>query len=137
VRACPVIAAAIIGTVGDVARFGDRDRFAACNGTAPIEVSSGERKIHRLSLRGNRRLNLVDEGHSRLVVNLGSVSFIDSTGLGVLVGVWHRLSPNDGVLALAAPSAEVRGLLEATSLSKPFSICENTAEAVQACRPAG
>jgi transposase len=49
VRACPVIAA-IIGTVGDVARFADRDRFAACNGTAPIEVSSGERKIHRLSL---------------------------------------------------------------------------------------
>jgi len=53
----PVIAAAILGAVGDVARFGDRDRFAAYNGTAPIEVSSGERKIHRLSLRGNRRLN--------------------------------------------------------------------------------
>jgi transposase len=53
----PVIAAAIIGATGGVSRFGDRDRFAACNGTAPIEVSSGERKIHRLSLRGNRRLN--------------------------------------------------------------------------------
>jgi transposase len=53
----PVIAAAIIGATGDVSRFGDRDRFAAYNGTAPIEVSSGERKIHRLSLRGNRRLN--------------------------------------------------------------------------------
>jgi Transposase IS116/IS110/IS902 family len=43
--------------VGDAARFSDRDRFAAYNGTAPVEVSSGERKIHRLSLRGNRRLN--------------------------------------------------------------------------------
>jgi transposase len=53
----PVIAAAILGAVGDAARFSDRDRFAAYNGTAPIEVSSGERKIHRLSLRGNRRLN--------------------------------------------------------------------------------
>jgi transposase len=53
----PVIAAAIIGATGGVSRFGDRDRFAAYNGTAPIEVSSGERKIHRLSLRGNRRLN--------------------------------------------------------------------------------
>ena len=53
----PVIAAAILGTVGDPSRFGDRDRFASCNGTAPIEVSSGGRKIHRLSLRGNRRLN--------------------------------------------------------------------------------
>jgi transposase len=53
----PVIAAAIIGAVGDASRFSDRDRFAAYNGTAPIEVSSGGRKIHRLSLRGNRRLN--------------------------------------------------------------------------------
>ena len=53
----PVIAAAILGAVGHVSRFADRDRFAAYNGTAPIEVSSGERKIHRLSLRGNRRLN--------------------------------------------------------------------------------
>jgi transposase len=53
----PVIAAVILGTVGQVSRFADRDRFAAYNGTAPVEVSSGERKIHRLSLRGNRRLN--------------------------------------------------------------------------------
>ena len=53
----PVIAAAILGTVGDPSRFGDRDRFASYDGTAPIEVSSGGRKIHRLSLRGNRRLN--------------------------------------------------------------------------------
>jgi transposase len=53
----PVIAATVIGDVRDVSRFGSRDRFAACNGTAPIEVSSGNRKVHRLSLRGNRRLN--------------------------------------------------------------------------------
>jgi transposase len=53
----PVIAAAVLGTAADPSRFGDRDRFAAYNGTAPIEVSSGDRKIHRLSLRGNRRLN--------------------------------------------------------------------------------
>ena len=53
----PVIAAAVIGDVRDVTRFASRDRFAAYNGTAPIEVSSGNRKVHRLSLRGNRRLN--------------------------------------------------------------------------------
>jgi transposase len=53
----PVIAAAVIGEVRDVSRFGDRDHFAAYNGTAPIEVSSGQRKVHRLSRRGNRRLN--------------------------------------------------------------------------------
>ncbi len=52
-----VIAAAVIGDVKDVCRFPSRDRFAAYNGTAPIEVSSGRRKVYRLSRRGNRRLN--------------------------------------------------------------------------------
>jgi hypothetical protein len=51
------VAATVIGYVGDVSRFASRDHFAAYNGTAPIEVSSGNRKIYRLSRRGNRRLN--------------------------------------------------------------------------------
>jgi transposase len=53
----PVTAAVVIGDVRRVSRFASRDHFAAYNGTAPIEVSSGPRKIYRLSRRGNRRLN--------------------------------------------------------------------------------
>ena len=53
----PAIAATVIGDVRDISRFPSRDRFAAYNGTAPVEVSSGNRVIYRLSLRGNRRLN--------------------------------------------------------------------------------
>ena len=53
----PVNAGTIIGDAGDISRFPSRDHFAAYNGTAPVEVSSGNRKIYRLSLRGNRRMN--------------------------------------------------------------------------------
>jgi len=53
----PVIAGTIIGDIADVSRFPGRDHFASYNGTAPVEVSCGNRKIHRLSLRGNRRIN--------------------------------------------------------------------------------
>ena len=53
----PVVAAAVIGDVRDISRFPGPDCFAAYNGTAPDEVSSGNRVIYRLSLRGNRRLN--------------------------------------------------------------------------------
>ena len=53
----PVIAGTVIGDAGDVSRFPSRDHFAAYDGTAPVEVSSGNRKIYRLSLRGNRRIN--------------------------------------------------------------------------------
>src|SRR5262249_32107810 len=53
----PVLAGMVIGDVRQVPRFGSRDHFAAYNGTAPAEVSSGNRKIYRLSRKGNRRLN--------------------------------------------------------------------------------
>jgi transposase len=53
----PVIAATVTGDVRHVSRFPDPDHFAACNGTAPAEVSSGNRKVYRLSRKGNRRLN--------------------------------------------------------------------------------
>jgi len=53
----PVIAAIVIGDVRAVSRFPGPGHFAAWNGTAPVEVSSGRRKIYRLSRRGNRRVN--------------------------------------------------------------------------------
>jgi transposase len=53
----PVIAATVTGDVGDVARFASRDHFAAYNGTAPIEVSSGNRKIYvPIQVAGNAAL---------------------------------------------------------------------------------
>ena len=53
------MAATLLGYVRDIHRFPTRDHFAAYNGTAPIEASSGNRKIYRLSRRGNRQLNYV------------------------------------------------------------------------------
>ncbi len=53
----PVIASMVIGYTGDVTRFANRDRYAAYNGTAPVEFSSGGRVVHRASERGNRQLN--------------------------------------------------------------------------------
>jgi transposase len=53
----PIIAAQLIGYAGDVRRFANRDAFASYNGTAPAEFASGGRVVHRVSQRGNRRLN--------------------------------------------------------------------------------
>ena len=54
-----VIAATLIGHTGDPFRFANEDKFAAYNGTAPVEWSSGNPKkpTHRLSRRGNRTMN--------------------------------------------------------------------------------
>jgi transposase len=53
----PILAAKIVGTVGDVTRFPTKAHFASYSGTAPLEASSGEAVRHRLSLVGNRKLN--------------------------------------------------------------------------------
>ena len=53
----PVITAMLIGYTGDPCRFATESHYAAYNGTAPIEFSSAGRKTHRLSRRGNRKLN--------------------------------------------------------------------------------
>jgi transposase len=54
-----VIAATLIGHTGDPFRFATAEKFAAYNGTAPVERSSGNPKqpVHRLSRRGNRTIN--------------------------------------------------------------------------------
>jgi len=77
---------------------------------------------------------LADENHRGLVVHLAGVNFIDSTGIGVLVGIWHRVRAMNCSLALAAPSARARGILDTAGLTEAFSVYDSETEAVQACR---
>ena len=54
----PVLAATFLGEVGDIGRFPTKHHFAAHTGTAPLEASSGQVVLHRLSRSGDRKLNL-------------------------------------------------------------------------------
>ncbi len=53
----PILAAKIVGRVGDARRFPNKSYFASHTGTAPVEVSSGEVVRHRFSQAGDRQLN--------------------------------------------------------------------------------
>ena len=53
----PIVAAFLVGYSGDITRFASAGHYASYNGTAPIEMSSAGSRKHRLSLRGNRKLN--------------------------------------------------------------------------------
>jgi transposase len=72
-----VVAATLIGHAGDPTRFANDDKFAAYNGTAPIEWSSGnpKRPIHRLSRRGNRAMN-----HALHITAVTQIRFAHSPG---------------------------------------------------------
>lgn len=61
----------------------------------------------------------VARGATRFVLELSGVSHMDSTGLGVLVGVQRRL-PEDGQIAVAGAPANVCALFKLTGLERTF-----------------
>jgi anti-sigma B factor antagonist len=70
-----------------------------------------------------------------LVVNLADVQFIDSTGIGVLVGLWRRIRAGNGRLVLAAPSSQVRRTLDTAGLTEVLPCYELESEAVHGASP--
>jgi transposase len=52
-----IVAAKILGEVGDLSRLRSKGSFAMLTGTAPLQASSGKTKRHRLNRGGNRQLN--------------------------------------------------------------------------------
>ncbi len=63
--------------------------------------------------------DLLDSGARRVVLDLSGVTFIDSTALGVLVGV-HRTLADEGRLAIAGAHTEVQNIFELTGLDASF-----------------
>jgi anti-sigma B factor antagonist len=111
------------------------DGVAVVRVTGELDVfTSGEFREGLLRVIGDENDRSLND--RSLVVNLAGVSFIDSTGTGVLVGVWHRVRATNGLLAVAAPSRQARGILEMTGLARTFPVYETESEAVNACRPA-
>lgn len=107
------------------------------SGIAVVTVSGEVDVSTSASLRDGLLRVITDEIDRGLVVNLSDVRFIDSTGLGVLVGVWHRARACQRCLALAAPSRQARAILETTGLTRVLPVYDTQAQAVQACQEAG
>lgn len=78
------------------------------------------------------RLNgLIEEGTDRVVINLEGVSFMDSTGVSVLVGALNNVRERGGTLAIAAPADPVRKVLHLVGLESQLAIYGSTDEALR------
>ena len=69
------------------------------------------------------------EGNHQVVVDLRAVDFLDSTGLGVLVGALKRVRANSGELALVCTSPRIRKVFEVTGLTKDFALYDTVDDA--------
>ena len=77
---------------------------------------------------------LLDEGHRGFVLNLAGVPYIDSFGLGQLVGIWTSVRSEGGELVLLRPTDHVQQLLKLTKLNTVFHISGEEAQAVRIAR---
>ena len=75
-------------------------------------------------------IDAIDNGKTRIIVDLTNTTFIDSTTLGVLVGARKRLRVNNGTLAVVCPDPDKLGLFEMTGLDRVFSIHSDRAGAL-------
>jgi anti-sigma B factor antagonist len=73
---------------------------------------------------------LVSEGKNHIVIDLKSVSFINSSGLGMLIGGLTTIRHSGGELKLARASKKVENLLEMTKLLKVFDLHKNVNNAI-------
>lgn len=75
---------------------------------------------------------LLDHGTSAVLVDMAEIDYVDSTGLGELVGYLQRFSNKDRRLALLRPRKRILNLLRLTKLDDVFQIYQDEDVAVEA-----
>ncbi|MDA8267603.1 MAG: STAS domain-containing protein [Actinomycetota bacterium] len=101
----------------------------------PVLAAAGEIDVYTAPRLREQLLQLAHAGHATVVVDLTEVSFIDSTGLGVLVSGLKRFREAGGDLRLVVTQPQILKVLEITGLSSVFAV-HDTAAAATADQPA-
>jgi anti-sigma B factor antagonist len=91
------------------------------SGFAVLHVG-GEIDVYTAPQVRERLIEMVGGGERRVIVDLGRVDFLDSTGLGVLVGAHRRLRVNGGTLRLVCPHERLLKIFRITGLDTVFDI---------------
>jgi anti-sigma B factor antagonist len=96
-----------------------------------LEVG-GEVDVYTAPRLRERLVELVDGGARDVVVDLGRVDFLDSTGLGVLVGALKRLRAAGGTFGLVCSKEPLLKIFRITALDQVFPIFTSVDEATAA-----
>ena len=78
----------------------------------------------------DRVVELLDKGHTQIVLNLEKVTYMDSAGIGELVACYKRAKEKGGTVKLLNPSGKVLDLLTLTKLEEVFETYKQEQEAI-------
>lgn len=104
--------------------------------TAPGGVQAldleGEVDVYTAPALRQAILDQVEKGTKHLLVDLTRVEYLDSTGLGILIGGVKRLKEQGGSLRLVGPSARITRIFDITGLNKIFDVYATEQDALAA-----
>jgi anti-sigma B factor antagonist len=96
-----------------------------------IIALSGEVDVYTSPRVKQEIVDLLNGGTTKLIVDLSGVEYLDSTGLGVLIGGLKRARERDGDLKLLCDNPRILRIFEITGLTKIFDIHRTEAEALE------
>ncbi|NED95747.1 STAS domain-containing protein [Phytoactinopolyspora alkaliphila] len=94
-----------------------------------VEVA-GEIDVYTAPKLREQLVEIVDAGQYHIVVDMRGVEFLDSTGLGVLVGGLKRVRQHDGSLRLVCTQERILKIFRITGLTKVFPIHDTVEGAI-------
>ena len=99
---------------------------------ASVVTLRGEIDVYTAPRLRQTLIDLVEGGATNIVVDMEKVDFLDSTGLGVLVGGLKRVRAHEGSLRLVCNQERILKIFRITGLTKVFPIHTSVDEAVAA-----
>ena len=103
------------------------------DGIEVVDVA-GEIDVYTAPRLRELLIDLVNKNNYQLVVNLEKVEFVDSTGLGVLVGGLKRVRARDGSVDIVCMQQRILKIFRITGLTEVFGIYETVDQAIAATK---
>ena len=107
------------------------DTIGPVGDLAVLQVT-GEVDLYSAPMLRERIRELAAGGAVHLIADLSEVDFLDSTGLGVLVGGLKRVREDGGSLALAVRTPRILRVFQITGLTKAFAVWPAVTDAITA-----
>jgi anti-anti-sigma factor len=89
-----------------------------------ITLGDGDQEL------GEAVRSLLDTGSRKLLIDFAKVSYLDSSGIGELVGCFTSVKSKGGALRISGMNTKIFGLMKMTSLHSVFEVFDTAAEAL-------
>lgn len=106
-------------------------------GTTTVVRAAGDLDVATAPRLREQVIRLVSDGHRDIVLDLDAVDFVDSTGLGVIVGLLKRTRTLGGDLRLVSNRPALQRILELTALDRALPLAASVDEALADTGPSG